>query len=236
MKKVLILCVTVIVVIIAISLSRLVDVNELLEAGSIIILALILAVETGLLFGFFLPGDTLLFAAGFFAGEGRISLAWTLLLMFVGAVLGNIMGYEIGRRTGHKVFKNDEAIFFSKDNITRAESFYKKHGGKTILIARFIPVVRTVVPPLAGMAKMNYKLFTIYSLIGGFVWVTSITLIGFWAGRVIGHYFDVDKYILPIVILAALISFGGSVLHILRDKKARQKLKTMLKQKLKHVF
>jgi membrane-associated protein len=233
MKKVLkILAAILVLVLIIFLLTREIDLNKILEAGGLLALAAILFAETGLLIGFFLPGDTLLFAAGFFAAQGRINLAWALLALFIGTFLGNIVGYEIGKRTGYRIFKNEESLFFSKDNITLAENFYKKHGGKTILIARFVPVVRTIAPPFAGMGKMNYRQFMIFNFIGGILWVASITLIGFWAGKVIGHYFNIDKYILPVVLLATLATFGGSAWHVLKDKKARSQIKTAIKQKI----
>jgi len=224
------------VIVVAIFISKLVDVNKILEAGGLIILALILLAETGLLIGFFLPGDTLLFAAGFFAAQGRINIVWALVLLFLGTFIGNILGYEIGKRTGRRIFKNEEALFFSKENIALAEGFYKRHGGKTILIARFIPIVRTIAPPLAGIGKMNYRLFLIYNFIGGVIWVASITLIGYWAGKVLGHFLDIDKYILPVVLLATLITIGASSWHILKDPKARNKIKVIIKNKLKNFF
>lgn len=236
MKKLLYLLVTIFVIAVAVIVSKQVDVNRLLETGSLLIIAFILLAETGLLIGFFLPGDTLLFAAGFFAAQGKVNLGWVLLFMFIGTFIGNMIGYEIGKRTGHRVFKNEEALLFSKDNITKAENFYKRHGGKTILIARFVPIVRTIAPPLAGMAKMDYRLFTFYNFIGGVLWVFSITMIGYWAGRVVGHFFNIDKYILPVVLLATFATFGGSAWHILRDPKARAQLKLTLKTKLKNFF
>ena len=227
---------TVLIIVTAIAIAKLVDVNQILEAGSLVILALILLAETGLLIGFFLPGDTLLFAAGFFAAQGRISLVWALILLYVGTTLGSLLGYEIGKRSGARLFKNEEAILFSKENIKRAEDFYKKHGGKTILIARFVPVVRTIVPPLAGIAKMNYRLFVLYNLLGGFVWVMALTLIGYWAGKVVGHYINIDKYILPVVAFATLVTFGGSAWHVLKDPKARAQFIILTKKQLHKLF
>jgi membrane-associated protein len=236
MKLILKILIGLAVIAVAVILSKFVDVNKILEAGSLAVLALILVAETGLLVGFFLPGDTLLFAAGFFAAQGRISLAWALIVLFLGTFIGNIIGYEFGKRTGKKIFKNEEALLFSKDNIIRAEEFYKKHGGKTILIARFIPIVRTIVPPLAGMGRMDYKLFMTYNLVGAFLWVGSVTLIGYWAGKTLGHYINIDNYILPVVLFATVVTFGGSAWHILKDEKARYQFKKTIKQKLKNVF
>lgn len=181
--------------------------------------------ETGLLIGFFLPGDTLLFAAGFFAGQDKLDIVTTIIALFVAAVAGNMVGYEIGRRSGPRLFNKPDSIFFHKDNVDKAQTFFKRHGGKTIIFARFIPVVRTIAPPLAGAGKMNYMQFMIYNLIGAVLWVPGITLIGYWAGKALGEYIDIDKYILPVVLLATFATFGVSFWHVLRDPISRQKLK-----------
>ena len=144
MSKILKAVIALIIIVLAILLARQIDINRILETGSLLILALVLFAETGLLIGFFLPGDTLLFAAGFFAAQGRLNLGVTLFVLFLGTLIGNMVGYEIGKRSGPRIFKSDEALLFSKQNVDYAESFYKKHGGKTILIARFIPIVRTL--------------------------------------------------------------------------------------------
>ena len=141
--------------------------------------------------------------------------------MFIGAVFGNLLGYEIGRRTGPRLFKKEEAVLLNKETVDSADAFYKKHGGKTILFARFIPVIRTLAPLIAGIAKMDYKRFIAYTIVGAAIWALSVTLIGYWAGVVIGEYFDIDKYLLPIILLAVLGTFGMSFVHVLRDKKAR---------------
>ncbi len=207
-------------------LQKVVSVDKIFAAGGMIGLGLTVFAETGLLAGFFLPGDTLLFAAGFFAAQGRLSLALTLLILFVAAVVGNMVGYEIGRRNGHKLFKKSDSILFHKDNITKAQDFFKRHGGKTIILARFVPIVRTLSSPLAGMGHMPYTQFMLYNIVGALLWVPSITLIGLWAGKVLGHYINIDRYILPAALLATLATFGISFLHILRDPVSRARLKT----------
>jgi membrane-associated protein len=214
-----------IIVVAAYLLNSQFDLNKILEAGSLIVLAVILFAETGLLIGFFLPGDTLLFAAGFFAAQGRIHLGMTLLLLFIGTTLGNMLGYEIGRRSGPRIFKSDEALLFKPENIIRAEDFYRRHGGKTILIARFVPIVRTIAPLMAGIGKMKYRVFTFYNLIGGALWVGAVTMIGYWAGKVLGKFFNIDKYILPVVGLATLFTIVVSFWQVWREPKSREHLK-----------
>lgn len=218
------------------ALSRPIDINSILRTYGLLALALILFAETGLLVGFFLPGDTLLFAAGFFAAQGHLNLGIAILALFIGTFLGNLMGYEIGRRGGPKLFKNEDALLFSKQNVTYAENFYKKHGGKTILIARFIPVVRTLAPLIAGVGRMSYRIFVLFNFIGGVIWVTIVTLIGYWAGRVLGRYFNIDHYILPIVLLATLLTFGISFWQLWRDPVSRRQIKRLATQYYRTFF
>lgn len=237
MKKVLrILLVLALIALVIFLLTREIDIDHVLKTGGLIALAAILFAETGLLVGFFLPGDTLLFAAGFFAAQGRLNLIETLLVLFLGTFLGNIVGYEIGRRSGPKIFKSEEAVIFNPENIEHAKRFYTKHGGKTILVARFIPIVRTIAPLLAGIGKMEYRLFTLYNIIGGIIWVGSITMVGYWAGKVLGHYFNIDKYILPIVILATTFTISLSFWHIWKEPKSREQFKKSIRKKLQQFF
>ena len=213
-------------------LQKVFSVDRIFETGGVIGLALTVFAETGLLAGFFLPGDTLLFAAGFFAAQGKLGLMVTLLALFLGAVLGNMMGYEIGRRNGHKLFKKKDSILFHKDNIEKAQAFFSRHGGKTIILARFVPVVRTLTSPLAGMGHMPYGKFMLYNVIGALLWIPSITLVGYWAGRVLGHYINIDHYILPVAVIATVATFGASFAHLLRDPISRQNMKLKIKSLL----
>ena len=205
-------------------LTRHIDIAVLLETGGIVAIALTIFAETGLLIGFFLPGDTLLFAAGFFASQDKISLLGSIIAVVLGAIIGNMAGYEIGRRSGPRIFKKEDALLLTPDTIHHAQKFYKEHGGKTILFARFIPVVRTLTPQIAGIGKMDYKAFMFYNVLGAIIWGISVTLIGFWAGEVVGSYFDIDKYLLPIIMLAVLATFGISFAHILKTKEHRDLL------------
>jgi len=236
MNKITKILIALIILAAAVLLARQINIDKIMETGSLLVLALILFAETGLLIGFFLPGDTLLFAAGFFAAQGRLHLGLALFVLFLGTLIGNMVGYEIGRRSGPKVFKNDEALLFSKQNVKYAEGFYKRHGGKTILIARFIPIVRTLAPLIAGIGKMNYRIFMIYNVIGAVVWVSVVTLIGYWAGKVLGHYFNIDKYILPVVLLVTILTFAVSFWHIWRDPKSRAHIKKHLIKRYKTFF
>lgn len=187
------------------------DPAQLIESGGLLIITLIIFAETGLLVGFFLPGDTLLLSAGIFAAQGKLPLIPTLILVIFASIAGNIVGYEIGKRNGKKLFKKSDGIFFRREYITRAENFYKNHGGKTILFARFIPVVRTFAAVVAGVGEMKISTFMFYNVIGGFLWGGLVTLFGYWFGSRIPN---IDNYILPAVLAATLISFGPMLYHL----------------------
>ncbi len=205
-------------------LQKVVSVDKIFAAGGLIGLALTVFAETGLLAGFFLPGDTLLFAAGFFSAQDRLDLAVTMAVLFAAAVIGNMVGYELGRRNGHRLFKKPDSILFHKDNIVKAQEFFERHGGKTVILARFVPIVRTLSSPLAGMGKMPYSQFMFYNVVGALLWVPSLVMIGYWAGKTLGHYINIDHYILPAALLATLATFGLSFAHILRDPVSRKRL------------
>lgn len=183
--------------------------------------AFIVFAESGLLVGFFLPGDTLLFSAGFFASQGLLNI-WTLIpTLWLAAVLGDSVGYTIGKRSGHRLFNKKDSMLFNHEYIERSEEFYEKHGGKTIILARFVPIVRTFAPMLAGVGKMHYTKFLSFNIIGGGLWTILITLLGYKLGETIPN---VDKYILPAILLATAFTFGQPIVHILKDPVTRKKL------------
>lgn len=181
--------------------------------------------ESGLLIGFFLPGDSLLFTSGFLASQGFLDLRILLPLLFVGAVAGDSAGYAFGRRFGPKVFSREDSLFFHKDHILRAQAFFEKHGGKSIILARFMPVIRTFAPILAGVGNMHYRTFLFYNIVGGLLWAPGLLSLGYFLGRVIP---DAEKYILPIVLLIVFISVAPQAFHILRDQKMRRQLFSLL--------
>lgn len=233
MKKILkLLGVLAAIALIAFLMTRKFDLEHMIEAGGLLIVGATVFAETGLLVGFFLPGDTLLFAAGFFAASGALNIVTTIIVIVLAAILGNMAGYEIGRRSGKYVFRKDDSIFFQKKYIDSSRDFFEKHGGKTIMLARFVPIVRTLTPLLAGTAKMDYKKFMFYNVIGAVIWGSTVTLIGFWAGKVLGKYIEIDKYILPIILLATVATFGVSFWHALKEPETR----AALKKKIKHNF
>jgi len=194
------------------------DVVHIIESGGLLLIGLIVFAESGLLVGFFLPGDTLLFTAGFFAGQGKLPLIWLIITIVLAAIIGDNVGYEIGKRTGHRIFRKKDGILFRHEYIARAELFYEKHGAKTMILARFIPIIRTFAPLVAGVGKMPRKRFVIYDIIGASFWGTGVTLLGVWLGSKIPN---IDKYLLPIILLAMALSFGPSIWHLLKDERFR---------------
>lgn len=175
--------------------------------------------ETGLFLGFFLPGDSLLFVAGFLAGEGFFSIYLLWLILFIAAVLGNMVGYEFGKRVGPRLFRREDSLIFKKAHLRKTEAFYAKHGSKTIVLARFMPIVRTFAPIIAGIANMPYGIFLFWNVLGAFLWTTSLLWLGYWLGNVI----DVDKYLLPIIIVIVIISFLPGLLTYLRERRKAKK-------------
>lgn len=183
--------------------------------------------ESGLLIGFFLPGDSLLFTAGFLASQGFMNIYILVPLCFIAAVVGDSVGYTFGHKVGKKLFYKDDSIFFHKDHLRKANVFYHKHGGKTIILARFLPVVRTFAPIVAGMGDMPYKTFLFYNVIGGVLWAIGLTLAGYFLGTLIPN---VDRYLLPIIGAIVLISIAPTAFHILKEPENRRQIHHHLKK------
>lgn len=186
-------------------------------------IAAIIFAESGLLIGFFLPGDSLLFTAGFLVQSGIIQFNIHLMvaILFLAAVLGDNVGYTFGRKFGRKLFERKSSVLFHSENLRRAEEFYEKHGPKTIVLARFVPVVRTFAPIVAGISHMHYRTFLAYNLIGGLLWAVGLTYLGYLAGDVIERYsINIEYVILGII----FISVAPPVVHILREKSTRQSI------------
>ena len=202
------------------------DLIKLIETVGLIGIFFIIFAESGLLIGFFLPGDSLLFTAGFLASQGFLNLPILLILTFVAAVTGDSVGYMFGHKVGKKIFTREDSLFFHKDNILKAQAFYDKHGPKTIVIARFMPVVRTFAPIVAGVGTMHYRTFLTFNLIGGFLWAVGLTLSGYFLGHLIP---DVDKYLLPIILLIVIASVAPTAFHLLKDPESRGQLIKLIK-------
>ena len=205
------------------------DLESLIKTAGYLGLFAIVFAESGLLIGFFLPGDSLLFTAGFLASQGFLDIRLLIPLLFVAAVLGDNAGYAFGRRMGPRIFKREESLLFHKKHLARSERFYQKHGGKTLVLARFTPVVRTFAPILAGVGKMHYRTFLLFNLIGALLWAVGLTALGYFLGQQIP---DIDRYLLPIVAAIIILSLLPSLAHILRDREMREAIKgTILRRK-----
>ncbi len=177
--------------------------EHLIQVFGVIGVAAILFAESGTFLGFILPGDSLLISAGILASTGAINLPLLIVLGTIGAILGDQLGYWFGRKTGPALFTREDSLLFHKDNLLKAEIFYKKHGKKTIVLARYIAYVRMFAPMLAGAGKMEYRTFLTYNIIGGITWVVSLSLLGYTLGQVIP---DIERYVLPIIISVIVIS------------------------------
>lgn len=171
--------------------------------------------ETGLFLGFFFPGDSLLFVAGFLAGDGFFSLPILVFGLFVSAVLGNVVGYEFGHRVGPKLFAREDSLIFKKAHVIKAQGFYDRYGAKTIVLARFMPIVRTFAPIVAGVANMRYTSFLAYNLVGAFLWTLGLVLLGYSLGSVI----DVDRYLLPIILVIIVLSFLPAIVGYVKERR-----------------
>lgn len=193
----------------------------------------IIFAESGLLVGFFFPGDSLLFTAGFLASQGFLNIWVVVFLCFVGAVSGDSFGYFFGHKVGPKIFTRDDSLFFNKNHLKRAEAFYQKYGAKAIILARFLPLVRTFAPILAGVGQMRYRTFFIFNVIGGMLWAIGIPLAGFYLGSAIPN---VDRYLLPIVLFIIFISVLPMITHIAKDPLYRTQIIKGTRDVFKKVF
>jgi membrane-associated protein len=181
-------------------LRQLIDVRALIQWGGIIGITSIVFVETGLFFGFFLPGDSLLVTAGILAAAGELDIRWLILFPMAAAIIGDQTGYVIGRKAGNKLREKYPRF---KEHLERAHSFYEKYGTKTIVIARFVPIIRTFVPAVAGAARMNYRKFVTFNIFGGALWVLSTTLLGYSVGRAIPN---IEKYLHLVIAVVVILS------------------------------
>ena len=180
------------------------DLESLISTVSYIGIFGIIFAETGLLLGFFLPGDSLLIAAGLMAAKGDLSLPIIITVVAAAAIIGNIVGYFIGQKVGPIIFKREKSRFFHPEHVEKTHNFFEKHGSKTVILARFIPIIRTFVATFAGVSKMSFRKFFIYSVIGGVLWGVGLPIAAFYLGKLIP---DLDKYILLVIAIVIIISF-----------------------------
>jgi membrane-associated protein len=193
-----------------------IDLVELIRTiGYIGIIAIIFA-ESGLFFGFFLPGDSLLLTAGLLAARGELSLPILLLTLPPAAILGDNVGYWFGKKAGPPIFSRENSLLFRRKNLLAAKAFYDKHGGKTITIARFMPFIRTFAPIVAGAVEMNYRRFIFFNFLGGLLWAAGVTFAGYYLGQTIPPEV-LDKYFLIILIVVILVSASPAMIHAWRE-------------------
>lgn len=200
------------------SITHLLDPETILRTFGIIGLFVIIFAESGLLIGFFLPGDSLLFVAGLLAPSFGISLWIIALGGAIMAIAGDTLGYFIGKRFGPSVFSREKSFFFNPKNVKAAEAYFKKKGPSSIILARFIPVIRTFVPVIAGVAKMDYKTFVSYNIIGGIIWGAGLPLLGSYLGKRIPN---IDRYLLPIVIVIIVLSLSPIAVGLIKSRFGR---------------
>jgi membrane-associated protein len=192
-----------------------IDPQTIVHAGYVAI-AIVIFAECGLLIGFFLPGDSLLFTAGFLASQALGVDVWVLSIVCgLAAAIGPLVGYWYGAWAGPRLFNREDSIWFHKRHLMRAHEFYERHGGKALVIARFMPIVRTFAPVVAGMAGMTYSRFVVYTVIGAVVWAIGVTWLGYFLGSLIP---DAGKYLEYIVAAIVIVSIAPPVIHLLRER------------------
>ena len=187
------------------------DVAQIIQAGGLLLIAVIIFAESGMFVGFFFPGDTLLLTGGIFAAQDKLPLIPTIAVIALAAIIGDNVGYHIGKRYGRRLFRKKDGIVFRQEYVHRAEKFYERWGSKTMLFAHFVPVVRTFAPPVAGVAKMDYKKYVVYDAIGDIAWAVVVTMVGYWFGNRIPN---IDHYILFAVGLVMIATLGPTLYHL----------------------
>lgn len=198
------------------------DIEALIKTAGYVGLFLIVFAETGILLGFFLPGDTLLLSAGLLIEQDKVGLElWILIpLLVAAAIIGDALGYQVGKHTGPRLFNKEDSRLFHRDHLIRAQKFYDKHGGKTIIIARFLAFIRTFAPTVAGAAKMPYTKFAMYNVVGAVLWVPSLTLAGYFFGKAIPADM-IEFFFIGLVVLMVAASTAPAAMHLMRERRRR---------------
>ncbi len=192
-----------------------IDFGEILRVTGYVGLFAIIFSESGLFFGFFLPGGSLLFAAGLLASQGLFNVYILVLTVGFAAILGDNVGYWFGHKVGRRIFVKEDSIFFHKKYLETTKEYYEKYGPMTVVIGRFVPIVRTFAPILAGVGQMNYKKFLSYNVMGALLWAVGVSLLGFFLGETVP---GIEKYITPIIILIIILSILPIVFNLLKSK------------------
>ncbi|HVE73202.1 MAG TPA: VTT domain-containing protein [Thermoanaerobaculia bacterium] len=196
------------------------DVRGLVQWGGYVGLAIIVFTETGLMIGFFLPGDSLLVTAGLFAAKGDLNIVFLNILLMACAIAGDATGYYIGKKLGPALFRKEDSLFFKKKHLIATHEFYERHGGKTIIIARFVPIVRTFAPVVAGMAGMNYGRFAMFNIVGGIGWVFSMTMLGY---LLVTMFPATEQHIEKVIIIVVFLSILPGIIEWVRAKMRSRK-------------
>jgi membrane-associated protein len=207
--------------------------DHILQAGGILALAGIIFAESGLLVGFFLPGDTILIPAGILAGQHKLNLYILLPAVALAAIIGYQVGYSVGERAGPRIFRRRDGLFFRADYIPRTEKFVRRHGGKSMILGRFLAVIRTIVPIVAGVGRMPKRTFLLYNILGGIIWTSGLILASYWVGQRVEN---IDKFIVPIILLGILATVGGELGFIFRSRRSRQQFFQALREEWSYLF
>ena len=204
-------------------LSGLPTLEEIVVWGGYAGLFAIIYAETGLLIGFFLPGDSLLVTAGLFAASGSFDIVWLNVLLVIAAITGDATGYWIGLRAGHALYSRPQSRFFRRDHLLKTKEFYDRYGGVTIVVARFMPFARTFAPVVAGVAEMKYRRFALFNIAGGVGWITSMTLLGYFLGRTVPNIGGKIEYVIAAVVFVSILPI---LIKLLQAKlRKREKLR-----------
>jgi membrane-associated protein len=190
------------------------DLAQLIETVGYIGLLAIVFAESGLFFGFFLPGDSLLLTAGLLASQGKLDLPTLAIGVPLAAILGDSVGYWFGKKTGPRIFSREDSLLFRRKNLLAAKAFYDRHGGKTIVLARFMPFIRTFAPIVAGAVEMPYPRFLFFNVVGGLIWGTGVTAAGYYLGQ---SFPDIDRYFLAVVAAVIVLSALPTMIHLARE-------------------
>lgn len=203
------------------------NVNNIIQTGGLLLIGLVIFGESGMFIGFFFPGDTLLLAAGVFAAQGKLAIEAVIAVVALAAILGDNIGYLIGRKYGRKLFDKPDSLIFRQEYLHRSEAFFRRYGARTMLFAHFVPIVRTFAPAAAGMSNMNHKKFMMYDAIGDIFWAVSITMAGYLFGSKIP---DIDKYLHYAVAGVVIITLVPTLYHLAKavhEKNAAKRKKSM---------